>query len=84
MSNIRNLAVLSSWALFCLCTAVSSGHLFGRLSQSITGRVTDSLGAAVPGALLTVKNTATSASQTVNSDEQGRYSVPDLPLDPTK
>jgi len=42
----------------------------------------DASGAAVPAATVTIKDTATSASQTVNSDDQGRYAVPDLPIGP--
>jgi outer membrane receptor protein involved in Fe transport len=55
--------------------------LFGQGAiASISGRVTDASGAAVPGALVSVKNTATSATQSVSSDDQGRYAVPDLPI----
>lgn len=52
----------------------------GQGTASISGRVTDASGAAVPGAQLTTKNTATSATQTTTTDDQGRYTVPDLPI----
>jgi outer membrane receptor protein involved in Fe transport len=47
-------------------------------TASISGTVTDSSGAAVPGASIEVRNTGTGAARTVISDSQGRYLVPDL------
>ncbi len=44
-------------------------------SSSIEGVITDSTGAAVPGATVTVKNTATGITRTVKTDAAGRYSV---------
>ena len=49
-------------------------------TASISGTVTDSTGAAVPGAAVTVRNTATSATVAAVTDAQGRYSVPDLAI----
>src|ERR1700735_4197748 len=80
MRNIRNHAVL---VLLCLSSAVSPTRIFGQAAvASMSGRVTDSTGAAVPGAQLALKNTATSATQTVITDEQGRYTVAELPIGP--
>ncbi|HVX57889.1 MAG TPA: carboxypeptidase-like regulatory domain-containing protein, partial [Candidatus Saccharimonadales bacterium] len=65
----------------CLLAFASAGLLYGQAATaSISGRVTDASGAAVPGVPITIKNTGTSASQTVNTDGQGRYVVPDLPI----
>jgi len=47
-------------------------------TATISGTVTDSSGAAVPGATVTVKNTGTDISQTTVSDERGRYRLPSL------
>lgn len=47
-------------------------------TASISGTVTDSSGAAVPGAAIELRNTGTGATRSVMSDAQGRYSVPDL------
>jgi len=47
-------------------------------TASISGAVTDSSGAAVPGASIEIRNTNTGAIPTVVTDGQGRYSVPDL------
>ncbi len=47
-------------------------------TASVSGTVTDSSGAAVPGASIELRNTATGATRTVVTDNQGRYSVPEL------
>src|SRR5262249_42545969 len=47
-------------------------------TATILGTVTDSSGAAVPGATVMVRNTGTDISQTTVSDERGRYRVPSL------
>ncbi|HXM50360.1 MAG TPA: carboxypeptidase-like regulatory domain-containing protein, partial [Pyrinomonadaceae bacterium] len=47
---------------------------------SILGTVTDSSGAAIPGAAVAVKNFNTGLSRTVSTSEDGTYSVPELPI----
>ena len=52
------------------------------LSQTfgeITGQVTDTSGAAVPNALITLTNISTSAIRTTQSTQSGDYSFPSLP-----
>ena len=44
----------------------------------ISGIVTDSMGAAVPGATMTARNTGTGALRTVRSDSSGGYVFPSL------
>jgi hypothetical protein len=52
---------------------------FGQSTQStILGTVTDPNGGVVPGASIEVKNTGTTFSRKVTSDEAGSYRVPDL------
>ena len=46
----------------------------------IRGAVTDSTGAAVPGASVTATNTATGLARTALSDAQGNYVLSELPL----
>ncbi len=83
MICLRNRDVLSIALVFCILSLAATGTLYGQAATAaISGRVTDSSGAAVPGALLTIKNAATSATQTVNTDDQGRYTVADLPIGP--
>ena len=80
MTGLKNRVVLSIAAVFL--AAVGSGYLFGQAAgtASISGRITDASGAAIPAASVVVKNTGTSASQTTVTDGQGRYTVPDLPI----
>lgn len=49
------------------------------ITGSITGTVTDSSGAAVPGATVTVTQVATNTSHTVTSSDNGNFTVPQLP-----
>ena len=45
---------------------------------SITGVITDSTGAVVPNATVTVTNQGTNEKRTVQADDEGRYEVPSL------
>lgn len=47
-------------------------------TATILGTVTDTTGAAVPGAAVQVKNVGTGQTQSTQSDAQGRFNVPDL------
>src|SRR5437870_360011 len=55
-------------------------HAQGAGNASVLGTVTDSAGAVVPGASVQVKNIATGRVQEVPTDEQGRYTIADLPI----
>jgi outer membrane receptor protein involved in Fe transport len=48
-------------------------------TASLTGRITDSTGAAVPGAKVTVKAVASGIETTVDSNDQGFYNLTSLP-----
>src|SRR5580698_70221 len=83
MKGFWNYVVLCLSGLFCFYAAVNPTLLFGQAATaSISGRVLDASGAAVPGATVSIKNTATSATQTATTDDQGRYALPDLPIGP--
>ena len=45
----------------------------------INGRVTDSSGAVVPGATVTVTNTATNGTRNTTTNAEGLYTFPDVP-----
>ena len=47
---------------------------------SITGTVSDSSGAAIPDAAVTLTNTGTTQSRTVQTNASGLFSFPDLPI----
>src|SRR5260370_42643858 len=60
-----------------LFSAVVSAQTF---RGAIQGTVTDSTGAAVPGAQITVTSVDTNLSRTVVTDETGDYAFTELPL----
>jgi hypothetical protein len=49
-------------------------------TASIQGTVSDPSGAAIAGATVQVKNVGTGTTQSITTDTQGRYSVPNLPI----
>jgi hypothetical protein len=66
-----------------LLLALLSFAAFGQtqaINGSIRGRVTDAAGAPVPGAKVTIMNTGTGFTRTLNSDDDGYYVLPNLPL----
>jgi Carboxypeptidase regulatory-like domain len=67
-----------SVAVFCLsCTS-----LFCQTSQvaQVSGRVLDPTGASVPGAQVTITDTDTNATHTTQTNSDGAYVLPDLPV----
>ncbi|HKS41821.1 MAG TPA: TonB-dependent receptor [Blastocatellia bacterium] len=49
-------------------------------AASLTGLITDTTGAVVPGATITAINTATNVEQTTKSDSSGYFTFPSLPI----
>jgi hypothetical protein len=70
--------------LLCLllCLFGSQELWAQRATASVAGLVTDSTGAPVPDARVTVKNLATGIERTTASNEVGYYTVPALPAGP--
>ena len=48
-------------------------------TATLTGEVKDAQGAVLPGATITVTNTATGGTRTVVSNQSGHYAIPGLP-----
>ena len=64
-----------------IALATLSSPLFAQVkSSAITGTVTDSSGAILPGAKVTVTETGTGTVNTTQTNEQGQYNVPYLPI----
>ena len=61
--------------LLALCATASAAQEF---RGAVTGRVTDSSGLVVPGATVTVMNTATGVAATATTNEAGSFTVPYL------
>src|SRR5215469_6671166 len=71
-----------SWLLCVFCLLLSSALLFGQGTtgaSSVTGRVTDSSGAIISGAEVTLTDTSTKTFQTVPSNAAGLYIFTNIP-----
>src|SRR4051812_41346323 len=74
--------LLSRYMRFLGATVVvlATTGLFGQSLSTVQGQVTDPSGAAVPGATISVTNTATGVSQTTKTDSSGNYQLPALAI----
>ncbi len=67
--------------IFCFLLIADSG--FGQsVRGTILGTVTDSSGAVIKGAQVTVQQTSTGLTRTEVTNEAGEYSIPQLPVGP--
>src|SRR5437868_4857639 len=63
-----------------LASLMIAGGLFGQaLSGTIVGTLTDSTGAVVAGATITLTNTGTSFTRTVETNQSGQYVANNFP-----
>ena len=72
---------------FCLGTLlllVCCASLWAQGTAQISGTVTDPSGARLPGAEVTVTQTATGATRSIVSNETGSYVLASLPTGPYK
>jgi hypothetical protein len=82
MAWIRSLALMRNFVLtsiFFLSALAINGNA-QTFRGTILGTVTDSSGAAVSGATVSVKNTGTGLLRTVTIDDDGNYSALELPI----
>lgn len=64
---------------FALAGLILSTHLMSaQTTAEITGRVADSSGAVIAGATITIRNVEKRTDRTVQSNDQGYYSLPSL------
>jgi outer membrane receptor protein involved in Fe transport len=73
---IRTLALV----IFSLALFAGTSGFAQTFRGTILGSVTDSSGAAVPGATVTVKNADTGLVRTVTTSDDGSYAAPELPI----
>ncbi|MFN0121652.1 MAG: carboxypeptidase-like regulatory domain-containing protein [Blastocatellia bacterium] len=66
---------VAACAVACLLLAAVPAQ---GIRAKLTGRVSDTSGAVVPGARITVTNTGTNESRNVASNEEGDYTLPQL------
>ena len=70
----------ASICLFAILLACAAGATAQTSTSRITGTVTDTTGAVVPGATVTALNEATGISQTQTTTDAGLYSFASLPV----
>ena len=70
---MRRLLLL--FLFFCVAFSIA----YAQTAGAITGEVTDSSGALVPNASVTVTNLATNVMRSTQTNASGLYSIPDLP-----
>lgn len=78
LARWKDRALALSLAVLALALFTTTRLQGQALKANISGRVTDSSGGVISGAKITVKNSGTGLVQTATSDDQGRYTVPDL------
>ncbi len=77
--SIRNLCVLGC-CLLALQVFVVGSATAQTFRGIILGTITDSSGATVPGATVTIKNVDTGLTRTLTTSDDGSYSAPELPI----
>src|SRR4249919_107808 len=70
---------LGSVMFFAMLLLAPGARAQESASSGIVGQVVDSTKGAMPGATVTVINTGTNAQRVVNTDGEGRFSIPNLP-----
>jgi hypothetical protein len=80
MSAFRRLHAVGVVCLGMILLVLGAGTNAQTFRGTILGTVTDTSGAAVVGATVTVKNTDTGLTRVVGTQLDGSYSVPELPV----
>src|SRR5919108_3293893 len=75
-------AVMRLYLSSLSCLVLLSGVLLAQATGQIAGTVRDASGAVIPGVEVKVTQTATGATRTAISGEDGRYVFASLPLGP--
>ncbi|MBI3895398.1 MAG: TonB-dependent receptor [Acidobacteria bacterium] len=68
------------WKVFLYMVCLAGLALAQVTTGTISGTVSDSTGAVIPGAIVAVRNTETGISRTLTTNAQGRYTAPQLGL----
>src|SRR6516164_8741083 len=76
--NQRIHCLLAFFSLL-LCTSVLSGVFAQGTRGSLSGRIIDATGSGLPNAHLSLKNTADSTVQVVTANQDGSFTIQNLP-----
>src|SRR5579885_3674098 len=66
--------------LLSLLIFLFTGTSFAQVTASMSGTVKDSTGAVIPDATVTVKHTETGLTRTAQTDANGSFSIPSIPV----
>jgi hypothetical protein len=70
-----------TFVLLAVCsTCLTSVSAFGQVSASLSGRIADTTGAAIPTATVTANNLETGVSRTALTNQSGWYQLLELPI----
>src|ERR1700733_1933650 len=75
-NSIRNVVLALSLAIFASLLFSPPLNAQNATTGALTGVITDSSGAAVPGATITITDTSTAAAISVTANGEGRYTAP--------
>src|SRR5262249_44967023 len=80
----KNMARTQKWVLWLLVAGLVCGlsiNLQAQLTNAtITGTAKDESGAVMPGVSIGAKNVGTGSNRSAVTDDQGRYTLPELPV----
>src|SRR5881396_2575875 len=81
MLRIANSKVFSACLVFCLISAAALHNMEANAQvtgATLSGTVTDTSGAVIPGVMIAIKNRATGVVRSLTTGEAGFYSAPNL------
>jgi len=76
MRRFRSLCLLLALSVIVACVPLAAQKITG----DISGDITDSSGAVLPNATVTVKSAATGLTRSATTTSSGSYRVTDLPI----
>ena len=82
MASRHKLVSTAVMTMFCLALCVISARAQTSGNSSLSGVVADSTGAVVPGATVEIHNPVSQFSRTTTTDGTGKFSFPNVPLNP--
>lgn len=65
-----------------MSSALIAASVWGQGTATVTGVVTDSAGAVIPGTRIVVRHTGTNASRTIDTSPEGSFTITNLPPGP--
>src|SRR6476646_10375110 len=66
--------------LLCLVTITSATMAYGQVTSSLSGTITDTSGAVLPGADVVAKSDDTGTTFTAVTNDHGYFSIPAMPI----